>query len=165
MKKILSLLILVFSVNSFALDLSCRISNIRIGFESDFIERFTLTPASGEVSDIKVYLSNVDVTEVTDLVELYEVERETVEIKKGQFIFFVYGAGESKNIYSISIGKANTTFTPTSLSEILTSGQTTHETRVDYDYGAVGTDRVALVNNKEKILFACKINDPSSEEL
>ena len=159
MKKILGLLILVFTANSFAMDVSCRISNIKTGFESDFIKRFTLTPASGDVSDIKVYLSNVDVTEIIDLVELFEEKGESKEIKKGQFIFFVYSRDEDNKMLSVSIGKANTTFTPANLGEVLTSGDTINERRIDYDYGAIGKGRVALVNNKEKILFACKLND------
>ena len=123
MKKFLSLLIFIFAANSFGMDISCRISNTKVGYESSFIKSFTLFPEIGDGKDIKVYLADADVTEVTDLVELYEAKRETVEVKKGQFIFFIYGADESENMLSVSIGKANTTFTPASLNEILTSGQ------------------------------------------
>ena len=109
-----------------------------------------LFSGNGDGKDIKVYLADADVTEVTDLVELYEAKRETIKVKKGQFVFFVYGADESENMLSVSIGKANTTFTPASLNEILTSGQTESETRIDYIYGAVGKGSVALFNIKKR---------------
>ena len=155
MKKLLSLLIFIFTANSFAMDMACRISNMKPGVDSSIVKKFTLDPSLGNGNDIRVYLANEDISEVTELVEHLDTEGKLPEIKKDQSIFFVYSIGDEKNTMTVSIGKANSTFAPVNLGEVIVSGVSSNEERVNFDYTAAGQGSVALINNKGKLLFAC----------
>ena len=89
------------------------------------------------------------------MTERLDTEGKLPEIKKDQSIFFVYSIGDEKNTMTVSIGKANSTFTPVNLGEVIVSGNSSNESRVSFDYTAGGQGSVALINNKEKLLFAC----------
>ena len=155
MKKLLSLLVFIVTANSFAMDMACRISNMKPGVDSSIVKKFTLDPSLGNENDIRVFLANDDISEVTELVEFLDTEGKLLEVKKGQFIFFVYSIGDEKKTMSVSIGKVSSTFTPVNLGEVIVSGVSNNEARVNFENTAVGQGSVALIDNKEKLLFAC----------
>ena len=130
-------------------------SNMKPGVDSSIVKKFTLDPSLGNGNDIRVFLANDDISEVTELVEFLDTEGKLLEVKKGQFIFFVYSIGDEKNVMSVSIGKVNSTFTPVNLGEVIVSGVSNNEARVNFENTAVGQGSVALIDNKEKLLFAC----------
>ena len=159
MKNLLSLLIFIVTANSFAMDMACRISNMKPGVDSSIVKKFTLDPSLGNGNDIRVFLANDDISEVTELVEFLDTEGKLLEVKKGQFIFFVYSIGDEKNVMSVSIGKVNSTFTPVNLGEVIVSGVSNNEALVNFENTAVGQGSVALIDNKEKLLFACGLHE------
>ena len=159
MKKLIILVAIMMTANSFAMDIACTVFYEKEGHESSIYQEFKLEPGSNVGKDTKVFLGNKAMTDLSDLSQLLDNTGKLREIKKGQYVFLISGSNEYKDrdMISISVGKVKETFTPLNIGEIITLGETNNKSRVDYKNVAFGWNHVGLSVIEEDINMVCGI--------
>jgi hypothetical protein len=161
MKNLVTLLAIMMTAKSFAMDIACTVSYEKEGQESSIYKEFKVVPGSNIGKDTKVFASNKEMTDLSDLSQLMDDTGKLKEIKKYQYVFLISGSNDFKNrdMISISVGRAKETFTPVSIGEIITIGDTSNKVRINYKGVAFGWNHVGLLVIEEDINMVCGIKD------